>query len=263
MVLPRTGRGPAPTLVAVYTPPQIMIKGDFGGLEPTAMARVEMARADWLARSIGDFVAKIDRSSGRDHEKLVSLLINHEMALHSAERSDRRGDPAATKTDNDGAEPDSEKIRAARAARVETTRRAGLEADLASAQNYLGESPADLTGPLVGVPEATTPDRIRFFGRPFTLIGVMPGIDEPSSRTSMILESRPWEESGNHPPIPAIVTLLLLVGIALVTTGLRRSFWINLLALIMALGLAGSMGGPMILAGGLGLAAAGWKKARG
>jgi len=263
VALPRTGMGPAPTLVAVYTPPQIMIKSDFGGLEPTAMARVEMARADWLARSIGDFVAKIDRSSGRDHEKLVSLLINHEMALRSAERSDRRGDPVATRTGKDGTGPDTETIRAARAARVETTRRAGLEVDLASAQNYLGEAPADLTGPLVGVPEATTPDRIRFFGRPFTLIGVMPGIDEPSSRTSLTIESRPWEESGNHPPIQAIVTLFLLVGIALVTTGSRRGFWINSLALIMALGLAGSMGGPMILAGALGLAAAGWKKANG
>jgi len=263
VVLPRTGRGPAPTLVAVYTPSQIVVKGGFGGLEPTAMARVEMARADWLARSIGDFVAKIDRSSGRDHEKLVSLMINHEMALRSAERSERRGDPAAAKTDNDGAGADSEKIRAARAARAETTRRAGLEADLASVQSYLGEAPADLTGPLVGVPEATAPDRIRFFGRPFTLMGVMPGIDEPSSRTALTLESRPWDQSENPPPIQAIVMFLLLVGIALVTTGSRRGFRLSALALIMALGLAGYTGGPLILAGGLGLAAAGWKKARG
>jgi len=239
-----------------------MIRGDFGGLEPTAMARVEMARADWLDRSIGDFVAKIDRSSGRDHEKLVSLLINHEMALRSAERSDRRSDPAAPKTDNEGAGPDSQKIRAARASMAETTRRAGLEADLASAQSYLGEAPADLTGPLVGVPEATAPDRIRFFGRPFTLIGALPGMDKPSSRTSLTLEPRPWDESANQTPIPAIVMLLLLVGIALVTTGLRRGFRINAPALIMALGLAGYTGGPMILAWALGLAAAGWKKAR-
>jgi len=263
VVLPRTGTGPATTVVAVYTPPQIVIRGDFAGLEPTTMAGVEMARADWLARSIGDLVAKLDRSSGRDHEKLVSLLINHEMALRSAERSDPRGEPAATKTENDGAERNSEQVRAARAARVEITRRAGLEADLASVQSYLGESPADVTRPLVGVPEATTPDRIRYFGRPFTLIGVVPGVDEPSSTTSLILESRPWQESGNSPPIQTIVTLLLLVGIALVTTGSRRGFWISSLALLMALGLAGSMGGPIILAGGLGLAAAGWKNARG
>ena len=61
-----------------------MIQGNVGGLEPAAMARLEMARADWFARSIGDFITKIDRSSGRDHERLVSLLINHEMALRSA-----------------------------------------------------------------------------------------------------------------------------------------------------------------------------------
>ena len=193
----------------------------------------------------------------------MSLLINHEMALRSAERSDLRRDPSAAKTENDGTERNAERVRAARAARVETTRRAGLEADLASVQSYLGESPADLTRPLVGVPEPTTPDRIRFFGRPFTLMGVMPGIDEPTSKHSLILESRPWEESGNHPPIPAIVTLVMLIGIALATIGSRRGVWVNSLALILALGLAGYTGGLMILAGGLGLAAAGWKTARG
>ena len=250
-------------LVAVYTPPHVTIQGDLAGLAPTTMAGIEMARADWLARAIGDLVAKLDRSSGREHEKLVSLLIDHEMALRSAERSSQRLEPASTKTEKIGAERNSEKVQAARAAGVETTRRAGLEADLASVRSYLGETPSDLTRPLVGVPEATAPDRIRFFGRPFALIGSVPGIDEPSSSTSLILERRPWEERGNRPPIPAIVTLLLLAGVALVTTGARRRLWINSLALLMALGLAGYLGGPMILTGGLGLAAAGWTKAHG
>ena len=71
-------------------------------------------------------------------------------------------------------------------------------------QSYLGESPADRSRPLVGVPEATTPDRIRFFGRPFTLIGPVPGIDAPSSTSSLILESRPWADNGRSLPIPAI-----------------------------------------------------------
>jgi hypothetical protein len=263
VALPRAGTGPATTLVTVTMPPEVTVHGDFGGLEPATMARLEMARADWLARSIGDLVAKIDRSSGRDHEKLVSMLISHEMALRSAERSEEQRDPAAAKAENDRTERHSELIRAARAARVETTRRAGLEQDLAAAAFYLGTSPANLTRPQLGVPEPNAPDRIRRFGRPFALIGVMPGLDEPSPRTSLILERRPWPEDANRQHDQAIIALALLLGIVLVTTAWRLGIWGHFLALVMALGLAGYTGGPLILAGGLGLAAAGWKRARG
>jgi hypothetical protein len=264
VVVPRAGTGPATTLLAVYAPPQFAIGALVAGLVRTTKARVELARADWLGRSIIDFVAKLDRSSGRDHEKLVSLLINQEMALRSAERSSRGTDPAATRSESDGPERNSERIRETRAARVEITRRAGLESDLVSAQSYLGTSPVDVTRPLVGVPEAAIPDRVRLFGRPSSLIGLVPGVDGPSAtRTSLILESRPWLERGGLPPMPAIITLFLLAAIGLIASGTGRGFWSTALALLVALGLAGSLGGPASLTGGLVLAAVGWKKARG
>jgi hypothetical protein len=263
VALPRAGLGPAPTLVAVYTPPQLMIQGDSGGLEPTAMARIEMARADWLAGSISDLVAKIDRSSGRDHEKLVSLLVNHEMALRSAARSDRRGVPEAAVPRIGRSGPSAEKIRAARAATVDATRRAGLGADLASVQWYLGESPEDFAGPLVRVPAAIASDRIRLLGQPFAFFGVIPGIDEPSAKTSLTLENRPWLARASIPPIRAMVTLGLLFGFVLVTSGARAGIWINRSALILASGIAYALGGPLITAGALALAAIGWSAARG
>ncbi len=77
------------------------------------MARLEMARSDWLARCVGDLVAKIDRSSGRDHEKLVSLLINHEMALRSAHRSIQALNPAPTKVEKSRIDNDFALIRSA------------------------------------------------------------------------------------------------------------------------------------------------------
>ena len=112
--LPRAGPGPVTTLVAVYTPTPMVIQGDLGGLEPISIARLEMARADSLTRSIEDFVAKIDRSSGRDHEKLVSLLISQELALRSADRSHQRVDPAGAKTPDDRPGRNSEMIQSAR-----------------------------------------------------------------------------------------------------------------------------------------------------
>ncbi len=88
VALPRAGAGPAATLVSVYTPSGWSVRQEaYGGLELANAARLEMARADWLAHSALDLIAKFDRSSGRDHEKLVSSLISHEMALRSAERN--------------------------------------------------------------------------------------------------------------------------------------------------------------------------------
>ncbi len=147
VALPRAGRGITRTLVAISAPPQMMIQGIVDGLEPVPMARLEMARADWFARSIGDVIAKIDRSSGRDHERLVSLLINHEIALRSAERSARWSESGEARTRNVRAEQDSKMIQSARGDRVETIRRAGLDDDLTSSQKYLGQSPANPTAP--------------------------------------------------------------------------------------------------------------------
>ena len=89
-------------LVTVYVPAEYSLGGEVGGLRPTSMARLEMARADWLLRSVNDFVPRIDRSSNRDHQKLVTMLIGHEMRLRSASRSEQRtlaaGDAEATRS---------------------------------------------------------------------------------------------------------------------------------------------------------------------
>ena len=58
-------------LVTVHVPEEYTLGRDIGGLRPTSVARLEMARADWLLRSINDFVSRIDRGSNRDHQKLV------------------------------------------------------------------------------------------------------------------------------------------------------------------------------------------------
>jgi hypothetical protein len=261
--LPKVGTGPATTLVTVAAPPEFAVHGDFGGLEPAPMARLEMARADWIARGIGDFVTKIDRSSARDHEKLVSLLINHEMALRSAERSEAQTGPPTSGVANDRRKGHSEEIRAARAARIETTRRAGFQQDLAAASVYLGTSPAELARPLVGVHEPSAPDRIRGVGRPFAMIGPLPGLDELSPNVSLILEPRLWHDDSIRPRGQAKVALALVLGLVVFAIAWRRGFWGQVLGLAIALGFAGYTGGPLVLAGGLGLVAAGWRRARG
>jgi hypothetical protein len=259
--LPRAGRGSTTTLVSIYTPPGLAVTTeDFGGLEPAGMARLEMARADWLARSARDLVGRFDRSSGREHEKLVSLLINHEMALRSAQRSiqwTEQGGKSAS------AVHDIELIRSARVARDEIIGRAGLENDLIAARAYLGETvAANLSHPLGGVPEPSAPDRIRSLGLPFTLIGVLPGIDATSSGLSLSLENQPLAALGTAASNQSVVTLILLLGMSLCTLFPARWAAQNSLVLAAALGLVAYTGGPLILAGALAITAVAWKLSR-
>ena len=259
--IPRAGEGTATTLVTVHLPDQLTLESDIGGLRRTSISRLEMARADWLARGIDDFLPKIDRGSNRDHQKLVTMLIGHEMHLKSALRSEEAGAPSE-RAENERLANGLGWLQAARAARSDAVRRAGLAQDLAIANRYFGNQAIKLTGPSVGVPEPIAPERIRTFGRPIPFLGILPGIDDPALATSLLLGSEPWAESVTWPAGETIFALVVLLLIALLTTFLRRGIRVSWAALLMAVGLAGFMGGPLSLAGAMALAATGWKKAR-
>jgi hypothetical protein len=193
----------------------------------------------------------------------VSLLINHEMALRGALRNIQALDPARTKVENGRFDTDFATIRSARAARNESIVRAGLEEDLAAAQTYTGEGSRTLARPPSGVPEPSASDRIRFMGRPTTLIGLVPGVDVTAQPILLKLESRPWDDLRYTLPLPAIITIVLIGGIALATVGMGRWNWQGFLALLAAIGLAAYTGGPTMLVLGLALALAGRKAAEG
>jgi hypothetical protein len=253
--------GMTTTLVTVHLPAQFSLEGEAAALRPTSIARLEMARADWVARSINDFVPKMDRGANRDHQKLVTMLIAHEMHLRSALTSEEGGH-ATVKVDALRAAHGPEWIEAARAARVEAVRRAGLEQDLFAANRYTGIVSSQPSGPLLGVPEPIGPDRIRTFGRPVALLGLLPGMDDPHPNASLLIGGRPWEESVKSPTVEMIGALLVLLLIGL----LGATFWRGVLAqraaLVMTLGLAGFMGGPLSLAAAIGVATVTFVKGR-
>jgi len=256
--LPRAGFGQSPALVAVHLAPQTIIEGDLGGLEPVATSRFELARADRLGRVISDLVSTIDRSSGRDHEKLVSHVINQEMALRDAERSIRWSEPSRLTTSGGRFQRDSAFIESARRDRLEILRRAGLEDDLASAQSYLGQSPKGVERPVIGVPELYAFDRIRSPGDRTTFVGVISGVDGPPTRSSITIESHSREGFWRPARTRAVLMLLVLVGISLATTVFRRRAWVDSVVLILVLTLTGCWGGPLVALAGLGLTATAW-----
>jgi hypothetical protein len=263
VTLPRLGAGSAPALISLYKPPGVVLmQEDHGGLAPVGPARFEVTRADWIARRARDFIPQIDRSSGRDHEKLMTFLVNHEIALRGALRAVQWSKRAAIRSEPGQTQRDLDLIRSSRTARDETIRRAGLYEDLTSALIYLGESSANVTGARRGVLEPSATDRIRCLGRASTFAGVVSGIDGASLRFSFSPESRLGAllVAGSSEWVSA--ALLLLAGVLLMIAALGRWTWSRSLALLMVLALAGWTGGPVIMASGLMIAAAGWRIAR-
>jgi hypothetical protein len=260
--IPRAGIGLATTLVTVHVPAQFTLKSDLADLRPSAIARLEMARADWVARSIDDILPKIDRGSNRDHQRLVTMLIGHEMHLKSAQRSEDAG-LSSLRADDERVASAPPWLQAARAARSDAVRKAGLTQDLAIANRYFGDAASNLAGSSVAVPEPSAPERIRNFGRPISFLGVLPGIDDSSRRASFLLEKRPWAESVTAPSGESMIALGVLLLVGLLTVFLRRGIPASWMALVLTVGLAGYVVGPLGLAGAMVLAAVGWKKARG
>ncbi len=185
------------------------------------MARLEMARADWLLRSVNDLVSRMDRGSNRDHQKLITMLIGHEMRLRSASRSEQRtlaaGDGAG-----DGSAGSPGWIQAARGRRVEAVRRVNLDQDLAIVNRYLGDGVTSQRQLSPEVAEPNASERIRTLGRPISLLGVLPGVDVPPAKISLVVESGPWRATANEPASRMIVALLVLMAIGLLTTGWRQ-----------------------------------------
>ena len=259
IALPRAGIGPSRSLLTVFTTPGVSVQGIPAGFEMATTERLEMARADGIAQSIRGILAQLDRSSGRDHERLVSLLINHELTLRSAERGARWGDPAGERP---SADPALGRIPNARSAIADAMTSAGLPDDQATAESYLGSSIAAVKRTPASIPEPSAPGRIRAFGRPTAMTGFVKGIDDSSPPAALTLRDGVSAVSLDPMTEGIGITLLLVLGATLLATigaGYRS---IGAASMAMVLGAAAYTGGPTLLAGGLGLAALAWRKGR-
>jgi len=258
LILPSAGVGRVSTLVTLHLPDHLAIKPSLAGLELTVPDRMELERADRIARQITEFIAQIDRSSGRDRERATSLLIAHEMSLRSAERSLRWSARVGDRTRKERAERDLEVIQSTRKALFETLRAAAMDDEIDAAQNYFGLATKSSAGTLVAVPEPAGPDRLRNLGRPSFLIGLSSGLNEQPTKINGSFENASSTE--NETPDRARSTLMLglLMALGLTALARRRPAASSFLILIGFLGMLGFVGGPAAAAAGLALAAGGW-----
>jgi hypothetical protein len=253
--LPRAGAGPARALVTVSTPAGVSIGATSSGLEPVAMARLDQARADRLGSLTREALAHVDRSSGRDHERIVSLLISHGQALRAAERAANR---AETASGGQAAERElAASIANARTGLDEAVRSAGLTDDLTSARSYLGLSEDGGNRPPDGIPEPIVPCRIRAVGQPTALIGTLKGLDDVSARPSLTVAGTPQAPSLELGAERSAILAAALAVAAIVATSLggRRAAVASAVSLLLTLAASAVAGGPAMLAGAVGLAA--------
>ncbi len=262
--LPETVGGPTPAVIAVYAPAEVAIDLGAESLERVSLARYDLARADALARSTREFLPRLDRSSARDHEKLVSMLINQEMILREADRSVTLGPLFEPSPEGPRTIRESESVKLARGEWAETTRGLGLSADLAAARSYLGLTPQGTVQPRIAAPEQSPAERIPTLGRPTTLTGSLSGLDQPANSRPLSLEPRPI---GFEPALMGLAWLLppiVAMGMILILSpGPSQRPLRGRMALGLALAVAGWSAGPFALAAVASWSALAWRRARG
>jgi hypothetical protein len=257
--LPRAGSGRISTLVTLYLSDGLIVKPLIAGLEVTRPDRAALERADRIARQIGALIPRMDRSSTRDRQHVLTLLIDHELALRSAERSLR----ASTRREGGearraGIDTDLEVIQSSRKSLMETLQTAAVEEEIEVSKRFLGLSSNPSRESPVATPEFGDLDRIRGLGRPTFLIGLSAGINEPAAtRITGGFEAPTTPESQTADQARSTLMLGLLFGLTIILAArpvLGRTGFAIVAAL---LGLLGIVGGPLLLAFALALVVAG------
>jgi hypothetical protein len=255
--LPRTGMGRMSTLVTLRLPDEIAIRPSLGGLELSVPDRMELERADRIARQIGEILGRLGRGPVLDRDRIVPLLIAHEMTLRSAERSLRRNARRGEATRRERAERDLQVIQSTRKSLIETLRVSGLDEEIARAQATVGGPPAPADATAAVFPEQAASGLVRSFGRPSYLIGLSAGLDEEATVILGSLErATPEEETPERARsvlMLGFLAALLVAAVPRPRRGRRAAFMLTGI-----LGLVGFVAGPIIFAAASALSFIGW-----
>lgn len=257
---PRAGEARAPSLLTVYLPPGASIRPSPGDLEAVGPERLDLERAGRVARRITELLSEMDRGSGRDRQRLTSLLIEHELALRTAERALQALIRSPDRARRDRASRELEVVQTSRTAMDEAVRSAGLDERLEAARIYLGLVKRGEDSQAPAVPEPTTIDRIRGLGQPTFLIGSTPGLQSPSARVEVQLERSVGRPEDGEDRARSQLLLAFLLGLTLAGLGAARLARAQVMMIAAGLALASVAGGPSALAAGAAAALVGWRR---
>jgi hypothetical protein len=254
--LPRAGTGPTPTLLTVYTNGRADVSTDRSVLDPISMAQLEFAHAERITQRITELLAVFDRSSGKDHERLVSLIVDHEIALRASERSERASRSVGSRPSKPGVDAESTRIRDARGALASLVQAAGLGDDWNSAQEYLGQTAGRPDRRLFGLIERESDDPFSRPGEPHAFVGRLPGIDGPGPSQSIEVGAVSVPFSAGLDSTSLAFVLGLLATISVARRGSSSSWIWNGVAFTSAVGLTAVAGGLLLVVASISVALA-------
>jgi hypothetical protein len=255
--LPSLDRAHVFKLVNVHAPESIALACPAGSTVQVPRERLDLDRADWLTRRTAEGLGRLDRTSLREREGLVSHLVQLGLFMRSALRA-AAGDTTST--------PTLRALRLRRAQeRVENIQRAvseaiqtaALEEFEQSAQIHLGQVPDDPeTTTTLEIPEPAATVRIAHLGKARAFQGETPSEASPVTVVwSPVPPPGFWEREQNR---ALAFTLLGLPLLVLAASRAERSVWITSAFLAVALTALALLGGPIPLGTGLAMSALGW-----
>ncbi len=256
LAVPAVDESGVPTLISVRASESMAVQSLAESLEPITLDRLALERASGLERRTIEALDQFDRGSLRDRENLVSALVAFELLLRGAERSviwNLSGVPGARDERLNRVREGVKETRAALARKIEA---AGLQEFLEQARVHAGLSPSEGEEPVAEVPEPIITARLRELGRPQGFSGTSSRLNPANplawspavaSSTSARWETRVFWGA-------TFVIPLLIIALA---RPVEASARLGALALGLALGALGAVGGPWVLAFGMGPAIAG------
>ena len=256
--LPALDQPNIPTFVTTHTPAALEVKSPNGSLELVPRERLEIARLEWQGRRITDALGKLDRSSQRECEALVSSLVQFELLKRDAERSARWNLTSPLAYRELRIARLEERVKIASRALADALHNAALDEFAESARIHVGLVADDPNSSTLEIPEPNTNVRIRRLGRPRYFQGESALKDRaPALTWTTVPERRPFDRPLDW-ALGVLSVIATTLAVAFAVTIAESVRWLGPATLALSLIVLAVAFGPLAFAGGLGMAWLGW-----
>jgi hypothetical protein len=256
--LPALAQRNIPLFVTIHLPAAVDVTSPNGSLTLVPRERLEVARLEWQGRRITDALGKLDRSSQRECEALVSSLVQFELLKRDAERTAHWSQTSPHPYRDLRVARLEERVAIASRALSDALRNAALEEFAESARIHVGLVADDPTSSTLDIPEPNTNVRISRIGRP----RFFQGESALKDRAPALTWTKVAERGLLDRPLDWALVLLGIIAstlaVAFAVTIAEPARWIGPPTLALALVGLAVAAGPLALAGGMGMAWLGW-----